>query len=272
MNNLKMVTIQAVNPKSIPSPVFIAPAFDQSEGVFRIGDKTYKGTAIKNHGGETIAYETNEAPLPLSTTQARPFKHGDQFDMDDPKDKMQIDMLIDQGFLCREGERPNPQQHRFFMKDKMSEAKRAVDRGTSQSLALNAVNNMTEDDRLNIAFIEKQPVRQMSPLEISGYVFSLASSNPQRILDLTADKDFKVRAFVQKLVAFDILKSGAGGIKYGGEVIGLDEDGTVAWMKQNTNKDMVQLFRAELDKKGGSVPNARKAAAAAAGDDETAKN
>jgi hypothetical protein len=266
MESKKTVTIQAVNPKSIPNPVYVTPAFDHNEGVFQIGEVKYKGIAIKDSKGETVAHETTESPLPLSTTKARPFKHGDMFDMDDPKDKMLVTMLIEQGLLCKEDERPNPQQHRFFMKDKMSDARRMIDRGTMASMALNAVNKMTADDHLNIAFIERQPVRQMNELEIRGFVFGLAQTNPQRVIDLAEDKNFKVRAFIQKLVGHSILSSGSSGYKYGETTLALDEEGAIHWMTQQENREMVQLFRAELEKRA-PTSSPRKAAAAAAGED-----
>lgn len=260
----KTVTISAINPKAIPSAAYITPIFDRNLGGFPVGDNLYKATAVRDRNGETTHFESVDAPLPLNTSVARPYKHGQQFDRDDPRDELQLQMLIDQGILCPDGDRANPQQHRFFMKDRMSEAKRQVDRGTLMSRALNAVNNLTDDEKLNVAFVEKQPVRTMSQLEIQGFVFSLVQTNPQRIIDLVEDKSFKARAFIQKLVAYGIITINSSGVKYGSDVIALDEDNAVAWMSHIDNKEKVKMFRDELDRRAGSSGTSPRAAAKAA--------
>lgn len=261
----KTVTIAALNPRSIDNPIFVTPAFDESVQGFVVGTKTYKARPIHDKNGETVAYESIDAPLPLRTTKGRPFKHGEQFDLNDPKDQLLIDMLIDQGFLARDGERPNPAQHRFFMQDRMADAKRAVDRGTLQSKALQVIGSMTIEDKMNLAFIEKQPVARMSDLEVDGFCYNLAQTNPAKVVDTYGDKTFKVRAFVQKLISYQILTSGSNGIKYGSDLIALDMDNAVAWMQSVENKEKIQLFRDELGKRSGSSNSARKANAAAEG-------
>jgi hypothetical protein len=253
----KKVTIQSVNPKSIDAPTYVTPFFDHQTQNFEIGKDKFKGVAVKDHKGETVSHECLTAPLPLNTTVGRPFKHGDTFDMDDPRDALLIQMLLDQGFLCPDGERPNPSQHRFFMHNRITTAQRQVDRGTRQSEALQLVSTMKSEDRYNIAFLEKQPVRQMSLVEVDGFVYNLASTSPDRVIALHKDGAFKVRAFIEKLFAYDILKREAGGgAKYGNDVLGLSEDTVVAWMNDKANRELVQMFRAELERKGGgSLPS-----------------
>lgn len=260
----KTVTISAINPKSIPSMVGVTPVFDRNKGVFPIGNKTYAGTPVRDRNGEVTHYESVDAPLPLSTSVARPFKHGQQFDRANPQDELLLQMLIDQDILCPEGQRANPQQHRFFMKDRMADAQRQVDRGTLMSRALMAVNQLTEDEKLNIAFVEKQPVRTMTSLEVSGFVFGLVQTNPKRILELIEDKTFKVRAFIQKLVSYGIISISSSGVKHGNDVIALDEDNAVAWMSHVDNKGKVMMFREELDRRAGTSGTSPRAAAEAA--------
>src|SRR5690606_17275128 len=105
---------------------------------------------------------------------------------------------------------------------------------------------MTDVYKSKISYIMKQPLNRMTDVEVSSYIYGLASGDPDKIIRIWNDDSMKTRAFIQRLIQAGILTSGASGIKHGSDVIGLDEDSAVLWMKDKANNERVQMFRNRL--------------------------
>ena len=255
-----VVTIYNVKPTFGDVPIYVSPFVERARHdgpnagrmVFKIGGKEYPAVEIRNRENEIMAYESEPgAPIALRTDRAFAYSSGDKFDRSDPKDMLLLNMMMEQGFMPKEDEQVNPSQHRFFLKDKYAEAKFERDTGQLVLAALKAVSEMTESDMRAVAFVQQQDVRSMSRLQIEGYVYGLAKNSPKRIVQLTNERTFKVRAMLNQFINYDILTRTPAGIKRGNEVIALDEDAAVSWLMARDNNAMVQvLYDALVNKMG----------------------
>ena len=75
-------------------------------------------------------------------------------------------------------------------------------------------------------------------------VIAYANDNPKRFLEVKNDADGPIKIFIRKCLAKDLFTRVNGVYKYGTTTIGLTEESTVVWVKENA--DIHALLKNEL--------------------------
>jgi hypothetical protein len=75
-------------------------------------------------------------------------------------------------------------------------------------------------------------------------VIAYANDNPKRFLEVRSDADAPIKIFIRKCMGKDLFTKVNGVYKYGTTTIGLTEDQTVQWVKDNA--DIHALLKNEL--------------------------
>lgn len=231
--------IAAANETYRRARAWVAPYYDELGNCFIVGGERYSAVAPKNPTKE-YSRISEDAPVVLTDSYQRMIQHGDTFDLDDPAQKIIVDMAIDNGVLARNKASVNPSSsHIFYVKDAVAEAKAKSTKADRVYEALGLAKKMSAKDKMAFAFFCNQPARTMNEEMIDAYVKDLCLTNPDRLIDAMGNADWKIRSFLHRAVHYSLVTVEGGLHKIGKDVIGIDEDAAVHFLKDAGNKELV---------------------------------
>ena len=122
--------------------------------------------------------------------------------------------------------------------------------------ALNAVEKLSRDEKFELAWALRQPVRTMTATMVEGIMDRMAIEQPKVILAQLRGKNYKAFAFLQRLVGYAIIEEKAGTYRLADEVIGVDAPSAASWLLNKKNKSHVDGLRMQLANKSNGTAGA----------------
>lgn len=254
------VQLKAIKQDFERAPTYVTPFFDPVKHEFHVGDKRYKAYERENAKGDEARWITKdeECPFRLSDNMLGiRLEHNMELNPDDSMDALILQVARDSGLVALNMQSVNTAgSHRLYIMDAKADAKAATLKADKAFEAMNIVRSMSLGDKRDLAFYMRQPVKTMDEVMVDGYVKNLALTDPDSVIKSTQAQDYKVRALLLRFIQYGLLTNEGGQIKNGSNVVGVDEDGAVQFMKIKSNRTFVeQLMQklAEEEAKGGVI-------------------
>jgi len=228
------------------APIYVAPRFDEIMGVFYVGDKKYKGKMISEQGVDPKIFATTDAPIQLTNVDSFRVAHLDTFDPADQGRMLVLQMAIDSGFVAKDKRSVNPAEHRYYIENKEEEAVQTVSKAKRVRDALSAIDSLSAEKMEDIARLTGEYVKGMSKTQAQAALERLAMDSPDKILSVFDDKDREVKIFLEKLVVADIVKLQNNQYHYNKQLMGVNRDFAIEWLKDKANEAIVRQMAQQL--------------------------
>lgn len=243
--------------------VYVQPFFDQRKRVFVVGGKEY--AAIRREDGvkKEAYYESivgpnrtpdpktgiiPETPMILSDRESIPVRHAEIFSGEEGDMLLQIAM--DCGYVAKTQEAAaGLATARLYIRDDAAEARKTGKLASQVFEALGKLKDLTMPEKRDLAWALRKPVNTMSDTVLEGVINSMAMKQPDLLLATLDNRNFKLVAFLQQCVAHGLIVQQSGTYRFGGEVIGMDEAATVAFLDQKKNRAVKDQLVMELQKR-----------------------
>lgn len=242
--------------------IYVQPYFDERKRVFVVGGKEYASVLRENPARKETWYESvlgmnrkpdangiiPETPMILSNAGSIPIRHAEIFHGEDGEMLLQIAM--DNGYVTRTREEADGKPGaRFYIRDDQAEARKTNKLAQQVLDALKAINDFTITDKRELAWALRKPVNTMPDSMVDGVINTMAMKQPDVLLKTLRGRSFKMIAFIQQCVAHGLLTQEAGTYRFAGEVIGMDEASTVAYLEQKKNTSVKDTLVRELQER-----------------------
>lgn len=256
MKDSNKVELLAIKKSYESSPVYASPYFDERTQKFRVGGVEYASKLVQHpkRGDEYLAIDT---PVPISDTTSFMLAHGNILDKNNPEQAFILKVAMDSGWVAPNFQSVNTAgTHRYYIKDEQAEAVATAIKSDRIFEAMTLVRNLTATDRSNYAFFKQKRVRDMTEQMIEAFVKELAVGKPDEVIKDLSAKGWKSRAFLEKLVQYGLVTSDGGTYKIGTDVIGVDRDAAVAFLRDRANVEVTRQLREKLSQEEGVAPEA----------------
>jgi hypothetical protein len=245
----KRVQIFAISTNYRVTGVFVCPHFDEAKQCFVVGDQSFKAEQPRIPTDEFKWTTGPDAPLRLTDAMQFEIRHENIYDMSDPKDALIIGMAKHQGVLADNLESINPgSTHVFYLKDEEEEANVTLKKAGLVREALATIDTWQMKDIRNFCFLMGQPVITMTPAQVTAFVSNMAMQNPKKLLESTANSDWKYRALLKRAVVYNVITLDSAGVyKLGDNVIGVNESAAVHYMMDKANETTAKAILAGVN-------------------------
>jgi hypothetical protein len=233
------------------SPVFINPKFDPNTMTFKIGDKKYPGKRSNSADPDSeIICEIPEVGMVLSDQSIGiPISPNQMFDTENIRDMFVLNMAMHSGFVAESREKVNVVEgHRFFITDDERDAEKTSTKVDQVYEAISLLMEMSQDEKTDLARMLGQYVLKMSDKKINAFLKKMAMDDPGKMVSFLNDKDYKYRVFIKKLTERNILRADKGKYMYNDQLIGVDMDHVVEFVRSPKNADLVSAWGRLLNK------------------------
>lgn len=234
------------------APVFITPKLDETSSEFVVGDIRYKATKTKEGKDgdiDVFVMDDPKCPLKFSSNDSFQIGHTKEFDMSNPTDRFIYSVAMNSDFVARTKAEVNPQFHRYYVEDLETDALDEIKKADLFWEASNVIRSMASgEEKLDFARVVGAGNRKMSDNQVHASLMKLAKENPKVILDAWADGNRKVRQFLRKLVEAGTVTMKNSSYYYGKELVGVNEEFAVQYLKEPNNNAIVTQWNATLKK------------------------
>ena len=243
----------AIDKKFHEAPVFIVPKEDS---------KTKKVIDYKSRlpeklrEGVTITFEpTRDRDDKIIDEMSIRVQHLQVFDLTDPNDALFFEVIKSDPMIAGSKSEINPIKHRYYIEDKEKEAVVTISKSKLKGKAFAVIGSLSTEQQENYCKILGKYVRGLSGTQIESALYALADSKPQSILDVDSDKDLKHKIFLRRCIEKNLIQMGNGKYMNGKDLIGINEDYALEWLKDPRNNPIVSQWGAVLERNEHHVPN-----------------
>jgi len=230
------------------APVYLAPIYDELTKTFTIGDKTYKGKVLDNKTDGMEVVSAEGTPISMTNHDSYRFIHLQEFDTSNEIENFLLSILLSSDMCAKNKGSVNPIQHRYYLENKESEAEEIINKYEKSLRALEKINALgSDDERFDFArLVLKTNVVAYSNKQVHAELIKLAYENPDFIVQAGDDPNKKVRMFLKKLVDNKIIGIRGGKFYNGSDLLGINEDYTVEYLKNPENSALVEQLSKEV--------------------------
>ena len=231
--------------------VWVNPKYDPSTMTFVIGENRYRGKRSNPADADSeVVHEVEGIGVILSDQSlGTPISNDMILDTSIPRDKFVLDLAIASGFVAPSlAEFNSVAGHRFYVKDEEKEAEKTSHTADLAFEAMGLIRNMSAEERRDLSRILGQYVLRMTDTKIDGYLKQLCIDDPKKIIVALGDRDYSYRVFIKKLTDANILRFDQGKYMYDQQLIGVDMDHVVAFIKDAKNADLVTAWGRLINK------------------------
>jgi len=136
----------------------------------------------------------------------------------------------------------------FYVEDLDREV---VERVTQNDLRFKAQKYVKESPdfrKAEICRLLGRDAKYMRPIDIYDYLMDEAIKHPTVIINAYEDKNYKTKLFLYTLIDRKILYKDINGFyKYNDITLGVNEESTIQWMRNDNNKDLMRQFHLLLN-------------------------
>jgi len=238
----KTVRLIAVDSKYNVAPYFIAPKFNEKTKQYDTGQ------SFKNDE------EKAACPYVIDEETSIPVKHLQTFDLNNPIDAIVFKFIMLDLALADNKKSVNPLVHRFYVEDKEEEAKITISKTREKIEAFNFIKSMSLEEMMDFARLMQVWARSLSATQIEGKLYDLADEDPEKIISAYTDRNRKHKQFLHKLVDRAVLHMENGKFMYGNELIGINEDYSIEWMKDPKNNSLITSWVKQIKELDNPAP------------------
>jgi hypothetical protein len=250
-SNIKRLV--ATDKKFHEAPVFIAPKEDQ---------RTKKPIDYASR-----LSEAQRAELSISLEPKRDrddnvvdemsirISHLQVFDLSNANDALVFEVVRDDSMIAACKADVNPLVHRYYIEDKEKEATTVIAKSKLKSKAFAVIANLSTKEMENYAKVLGKFLDGLSGGQIESALYELADATPQLILDVNNDKDLKYKIFLRRCIEKFYLHMDNGKYMNGKDLVGINEDYAIQWLKDPSNASIVSQWGAMLENKPTYEPN-----------------
>lgn len=241
------VRLIGISDKYHVAPAYITPKFDEITREFIVGGKRYKG---KTHSTEDNAPIIAEGtPVRVSDVDSYRIAHLQNFDPSNEVEMFLLQIAKDSGFVAENKAAINPAVHRYYIENKEEEAMVVVSKADRTYEAMGKIKSMSLEEMIDFGRLVGIYTKNMSKTLAESALVKMAQDKPDFILSSYNDKNKKVRTFLKKLVSAHIIRIQNGKYVYGNDLIGVNEDFTIEYLKDTTNNALISQWNSMLNKK-----------------------
>lgn len=232
------VRIVAADKKYQIAPVFACPTYDEVGKTFSVNGTVYQGKKTDpNEENSTVLAE--KTPIRLTDHDSFRFVHLQEFNMESETDKFLLEILRGSGWLAKNKSAVNPIEHRFYLEDKEEEAKMAISKADLVYEAMSKIKAMTMDEMMDYSRLLGKNPKSLTKTQVEASLIEEAQKSPKVIINLTTDKNTAPKIFLRKLVDAKIVTIRNGQYYNGQEMIGINEDYAIQYLKDDVNNKVV---------------------------------
>lgn len=193
---------------------------------------------------EMSPHEKLNAKRVVDENTSRKIVDGLVIDLNDPIDKIDWQWIRQ----CKEiAESLDDAQHSqaalFYVEDIDGEIIEKIRTSDLKFEAMKYVKESSEVRKSEIARLLGKDSRYLRPIDIHNYLMDEAEHKPKVIINAYRDKDAKTKLFLLTLKQKKIVKVDNNGfIRYNEEMLGVNEDAAIQWLKDPKNSDFIKQF------------------------------
>jgi len=250
-SNIKRLV--AIDKKFHEAPVFIIPKEDSRTK--KVID--YKGRLSEElQENVTVSLEpTRDRDDKIIDEVSIRVQHLQVFDLSNPNDALFFEVVKDDQMIAPSKDAINPIKHRYYIEDKEKEAVVTISKSKLKKKAFDVIASLSTEQQENYAKILGKYVRGLSGTQIESALYAVADDKPQTILDVDNDKDLKYKIFLRRCVEKTFIHMDNGKYMNGKDLIGINEDYAIQWLKDPRNNPIVSQWGTALEKNVDVMPN-----------------
>lgn len=165
--------------------------------------------------------------------------HLQVFDLNNANDALFFEIIKDDSMIAPSKSAINPDQHRFYIEDKEKEATAKISKSRIKGKAFAIIENLSLEQQTNYARILGKFTKDLTRTQVEGVLFDVAEETPQLILDVDSDKDLKHKIFLRRCLERNILHMDNGKYMNAKEMVGINEEYAIMWLKDPNNSMVV---------------------------------
>lgn len=136
---------------------------------------------------------------------------------------------------------------RYYIEDRVKEATGRVDKRKKALVAENLITKMNLKEKRDMAYALGERISYFSEAELEDFLFTRAGEDPTTFMSRFNDPNKKQRIMLQRLIEAGIFTVGTNQeIKYGDDLIGLDEDLALAWFNNTRNAAAITQLQTKI--------------------------
>lgn len=242
--NSNIKRLVAIDKKYHEAPVFIAPKEDPSTRQV-IDYKSRLPESLREQATISLDPKRDRDDNVIDELSVRAH-HLQTFDLNNANDALLFEVIKDDPMVALAKDKVNPDKHRFYIEDKEKEATTTISKSKLKRKAFDVIGNLSMEEMINYARILGKYASTLSNTQIESALYEVAEAKPQKILDVDNDKDLKHKIFLKKLLENHIIQLVNDKYMNGKDLIGINEDYAILWLKDPNNSSLVTQWNKEL--------------------------
>lgn len=244
MSELRII---ATDKKFQKAPYFLTAKFDEKTKKWITG-QNIDWIEEKKDDKITYRYVETEATKKLSfiinPEDSYPLRHLQIFNTDVPSDMALLNLFKTHDIVLAESKKKViPGVHHFYIENKEDEAVITVNKIEMEYKAMTIIKDLGIDGKKDAArLLAIGKVDKLTTTEVEAALFQRCKENPDNVIKVLADPNSKVKIFLKKLLEKNVVKFDSGKYTYGDEILGLNEQAVVDFLRDKQNAKLVSEF------------------------------
>lgn len=252
IKNSNIKRLVAIDKKYHEAPVFIAPKEDPQTRLVKdylnripepLRDKVTISLKPKEDKDGNIV---DELTIRVQHLMA--------FDLNVPNEALLFEVVKEDDMIASSKAEVNPDYHRYYIEDKEREAATTISKSKLKGKAFAVIAKLSIEQMENYARILGKYMTGLSSGQIEGALYEIAEDKPQLILDVDNDKDLKHKIFIRRLLDRQIIHMDNGKYMNGKDLIGINEDYAIHWLKDPMNSSLITQWSRMLESNNSYSP------------------
>lgn len=174
------------------------------------------------------------------------------FDLSVPNEALLFEVVKEDDMIAASKSEVNPDYHRYYIEDKEREAAATISKSKLKSKAFAIISGLSLEQMENYARVLGRYSPGLSQSQIESALYEQAEEKPQTVIDVENDKDLKHKIFLRKLVDRYILHMDNGKYMNGKDLVGINEDYAIHWLKDPMNSSLITQWARMLNGEGAT--------------------
>lgn len=249
-SNIKRLV--AVDKKYHEAPVYIAPKEDSKTR--KPIDYTQRLTEDQREKLTVSLEPKRDRDGNIVDEMSIRVSHLQVFDLNEPNDALLFEVVKEDSMIASSKDAVNPLVHRYYIEDKEKEAVTVITKSKLRKKAYDIIENLSMEEMENYAKVLGKYLFGLSGTQIESAIYNIADENPQQILDVNNDKDLKYKVFLRRCLEKHYIHMDNGKYMNGKDLVGINEDYAIQWLKDPRNAPVVSQWGAMLEGRSSYDP------------------
>ena len=228
------------------APFYVAPRYDSVKKEFLTGQQHMSKEELEN------------ISLKIDEETSIAISHGQELDTANQTDLQILNLLKYVREVAPDKLSTNPSYHRFYLEDLEGEAKVSISKSKVKFDCYDYVRKLSSKELSDFGRVLGVKVKNMSGTQIEASVFDKIETDPDHVKSCFKDSDMKTKVFVNKLVEKGVVVYKASKYFYGDEMIAINMDYLIEYVKDRTNSPVVNQWAELVDPDSFAKKKAKK--------------